>query len=86
MSPSNPELPIITPATFKVTGKVSSTTKESLQNRLILIKNVISNVQQEVQIDSNTGEWTAYLAPSKYQLNVIVNDEEKTKGLQYVLN
>lgn len=67
-------------------GKVSSTTKESLQNRLILIKNVASNVQQEIKIDPNTGEWTAYLAPFKYQLNVIVDDEEKAKGLQYVLN
>ncbi|OXU24420.1 hypothetical protein TSAR_002763 [Trichomalopsis sarcophagae] len=83
VSPSNPELPTITPATFKVTGKVSSTTKESLQNRLVLIKNVVSNVQQEVEIDPNTGGWIAYLAPSKYQLNVMVTDEEKTKGLQF---
>jgi hypothetical protein len=86
VSPSNPELPIITPIAFKVSGLVSSTTKESLNSRKILIKNTSSNMQQEIEINSNTGEWTTYLAPAKYQLNVIVSDEEKTKGLQYVVN
>lgn len=84
ISPSNPELPTITPVAFKVSGKVSSITKTSLQNRKILIKNVSSNEQQEIEVDPNTGGWTVYLAPAKYQLNVIVSGEEKTKGLQYV--
>ncbi|XP_011500341.1 PREDICTED: nodal modulator 3 [Ceratosolen solmsi marchali] len=83
ISPSNPELPVITPIAYKVFGKVSSTTKENIENRKILIKNMSSNNRQEVEIDSNTGEWTVYLPPAKYQLNVIVNDEEKTKGLQF---
>ena len=52
----------------------------------MLIKNTATNVQQEIVIDPNTGEWSVYLAPTRYQLNVIVNDEEKAKGLQYVLN
>lgn len=85
VSPSNPELPIITPAVFKISGKVSSSTEVNLQNRKIVIKNVSTSKTTEIEVDSKTGEWSTYLTPASYQLSVIVSDEEKTKGLQYVI-
>ncbi|XP_058808695.1 BOS complex subunit NOMO1 [Phymastichus coffea] len=83
VSPSNPELPVLMPSAYKIFGKVSSSTKASLKNRKVLIKNISSNENLEVEINANTGEWAIYLKPAKYQLNVIVSDEEKAKGLQF---
>lgn len=83
VSPSNPELPTLTPSAFKVSGKVSSSTKENLQNRKVVIKNTSTGVETKVEVDPTTGEWSTYLTLAKYQLSIAVSDEEKTKGLQY---
>ncbi|KAL7295888.1 hypothetical protein TKK_0010932 [Trichogramma kaykai] len=81
--PSNPELPIITPKSYKVSGKISSTTKISLENRKMLVKSKDSTKMQEIKINPNTGEWSVYLAPDTYHLSVIVDEHERSKGLQF---
>ena len=83
VSPSNPELPTLIPSAFKVTGKVSSTIKASLSNRKLYIKNTeTGEMKNEIQINSETGDWSTFLEPGKYETGVIVNDDEKAKGLQ----
>ena len=82
VSPSNPELPTIMPVSYKVFGKVSSSTKANLEGRKVFIKNKSTNEEQEIEIDSNTGDWNVFLAPGTYKFKVIVDSNEKSKGLQ----
>ncbi|XP_014218232.1 nodal modulator 1 [Copidosoma floridanum] len=86
VSPSNPELPVLTPVAYKVTGKLSSTTKENLQKFKVLIKKVMpseGSLEKEVEVDQNSGEWSVYLAPAKYHINVMVGNKDKIKDMQF---
>lgn len=85
VSPSNPELPGIVPYAFKVSGVVSSTIKSSLLNRNIKIKKIESgNSETIVTINPDNGSWSTFLQPGKYEISVMVSEDEKTKGLQLV--
>lgn len=84
VSPSSSEMPIINPSFYKVCGKVTLSAKDILHYRKISIKSTVSNFQTEVEVDPSNGEFCVFLTPAKYQLNVIVTEEENIKGLQYV--
>ncbi|KAG7199506.1 hypothetical protein KM043_014125 [Ampulex compressa] len=83
ISPSSPELPILTPSAYKVSGKVTLSAKGTLHHRKISIQNTAATFSKEIETDPKTGEFSLYLTPDKYQLSVTVSTEEKTKGLQF---
>ncbi|KAJ8672759.1 hypothetical protein QAD02_004019 [Eretmocerus hayati] len=83
VSPSNPELPTISPSAYKVSGKVSSSSNTNLENRKVLIRDLSASKAQEIEINPKNGEWSIFLRPSKYELSVVVDKEEKLKGLQF---
>lgn len=84
ISPSSPELPVLIPSAYRVSGKVKLTlsAKDTLHFRKISVQNTAATFYKEFDTDEKTGEYSVYLAPDKYQLSVIVSTEEKTKGLQ----
>jgi len=82
ISPTSPELPVLIPSGYKVSGKVTLSTKGTLHFRRISIQNTAATFYKELDTNEKTGEYSVYLAPDKYQLSVIVSTEEKTKGLQ----
>ncbi|XP_011332456.1 nodal modulator 3 isoform X2 [Ooceraea biroi] len=83
ISPSSPELPVLVPSAYKVSGKVTLSAKGTLHFRKLSIQNTAATFYKELDTDETTGEYFVYLAPDKYQLSVIVSTEEKTKGLQF---
>ncbi|KYM94379.1 PREDICTED: nodal modulator 3 [Cyphomyrmex costatus] len=83
ISPTSPELPILVPSAYKVSGKVTLSAKGTLHFRRISIQNTAATFYEEFDTNEKTGEYSVYLAPDKYQLSVIVSTEEKTKGLQF---
>ena len=82
ISPISPELPVLVPSAYKVSGKVTLSAKGTLHFRRISIQNTAATFYKELDTNENTGKYSVYLAPDKYQLSVIVSTEEKTKGLQ----
>jgi len=82
ISPSSPELPVLTPSAYKVSGKVTMSAKGTMHFRKLSIQNTAATFYKELDTNDKTGEYFVYLAPDKYQLSVIVSTEEKTKGLQ----
>lgn len=84
ISPSSPELLVLIPSAYKVSGKVTLSAKGTLHFRKVSIQNTAATFNKELDTDEKTGEFSVYLAPDKYQLSVIVSNEEKTKGLQLV--
>lgn len=83
VSPSSPELPVLTPSAYKVCGKVTLSAKGTLHFRKILIHNIGDTFNREIETDPKTGEFCVHLAPDKYQLSVLVSKQEKAKGLQF---
>ncbi|XP_072764167.1 BOS complex subunit NOMO3 isoform X2 [Anoplolepis gracilipes] len=83
ISPTSPELPVLVPSAYKVSGKVTLSAKGTLHFRKLSIQNTAATFYKELNTDEKTGEYSVYLAPDKYQLSVIVSTEEKTKGLQF---
>ncbi|TGZ54225.1 Nodal modulator 2 [Temnothorax longispinosus] len=83
ISPTSPELPVLIPSAYKVSGKVTLSAKGTLHFRRISIQNTAATFYKELDTDEKTGEYSVYLAPDKYQLSVVVSTEEKTKGLQF---
>ncbi|KYQ48115.1 Nodal modulator 3 [Trachymyrmex zeteki] len=83
ISPTSPELPVLVPSAYKVSGKVTLSAKGTLHFRRISIQNTAATFYKELDTNEKTGEYSVYLAPDKYQLSVIVSTEEKTKGLQF---
>lgn len=81
ISPSSPELPVLAPSAYKVSGKVTLS-KGTLHLRKLSVQNTAATFYKELNTDEKTGEFAVYLAPDKYQLSVIVSTEEKAKGLQ----
>jgi len=82
ISPTSPELPVLVPSAYKVSGKVTLSAKGTLHFRRISIQNTAATFYKELDTNEKTGEYSVYLAPDKYQLSVVVSTEEKTKGLQ----
>lgn len=82
VSPSSPELPVLIPLMYKVCGKVTLSTKGTLHFRKIAVQNIAATFQKEIDTNEKTGDYCVHLKPDKYQLSVIVSNEEKTKGLQ----
>ncbi|XP_043284324.1 nodal modulator 3 isoform X2 [Venturia canescens] len=80
---SSPELPAIWPSSFKVCGTVTLSAKGTLHHRKIAVDKTASTFHQEIETDPKTGQYCLYLGPGKYQLGVIVTNEEKAKGLQF---
>ncbi|EFN79110.1 nodal modulator 3 isoform X2 [Harpegnathos saltator] len=83
ISPSSPELPVLAPSAYKVSGKVTLSAKGTLHFRKLSIQNTATSFYKELNTDEKTGEFSVYLVPDKYQLSVIVSTEEKAKGLQF---
>lgn len=83
VSPSSSEMPAINPSTFRIGGKVTLSAKGTLHHRKVVINKVDSDFHTEIEINPTSGEFHTYLAPSKYQLEVVVTEEEKAKGLQF---
>ncbi|KAL6255181.1 hypothetical protein P5V15_013514 [Pogonomyrmex californicus] len=83
ISPTSPELPVLIPSAYKVSGKVTLSAKGTLHFRRISIQNTAATFYKELDTNEKTGEYSVYLAPDKYQLSVIVSTEEKAKGLQF---
>ncbi|XP_025074789.1 nodal modulator 3 [Pogonomyrmex barbatus] len=83
ISPTSPELPVLIPSSYKVSGKVTLSAKGTLHFRRISIQNTAATFYKELDTNEKTGEYSVYLAPDKYQLSVIVSTEEKAKGLQF---
>lgn len=84
VSPSSSEMPVINPSSYKVSGKVTLSAKNVLHYRKISIKSAALHFYTEIEVDPNSGDFHVFLAPAKYQLNVVVTEEENNKGLQYV--
>lgn len=82
ISPNSAELPASAPVSYKVCGKVTLSTKNTLHHRKVAVQKVASTFYSEIESDPNTGDFCIYLGPGKYQLNVFVSDEEKKRGLQ----
>ncbi|XP_034946758.1 nodal modulator 1 [Chelonus insularis] len=83
ISPSTPELPQLKPSSYKVCGSVTLSAKEALDCRNIVVTNAAGTFKQEINTDPKTGKYCLYLPPGKYQLNVVVSANEKSKGLQF---
>ncbi|XP_076247163.1 BOS complex subunit NOMO3 isoform X2 [Calliopsis andreniformis] len=83
ISPSSPELPILIPSAYKVCGKVTLSAKGTLHHRKVSVQNTAATFNKDIESDPKTGEFCLYLAPDKYQLSVVVNAEERAKGLQF---
>lgn len=83
ISPSSPQLPPLEPSSFKVCGSVTLSSKGTLHYRKVVVENAGGTYRREIDTDPKTGVYCLYLAPGKYQLNVIVTTEERTKGLQF---
>ncbi|KAL0132278.1 hypothetical protein PUN28_000219 [Cardiocondyla obscurior] len=83
ISSTSPELPVMIPSAYKVSGKVTLSAKGTLHFRRLSIQNTAATFYKELNTNEKTGEYSVYLAPDKYQLSVIVSTEEKTKGLQF---
>ncbi|KAF7383822.1 hypothetical protein HZH68_014579 [Vespula germanica] len=81
--PSSPELPVLIPLMYKVCGKVTLSTKGTVHFRKIAVQNIAATFQKEIDTNEKTGDYCVHLKPDKYQLSVIVSNEEKTKGLQF---
>ncbi|XP_043257934.1 uncharacterized protein LOC122400490 [Colletes gigas] len=81
ISPSSPELPILTPSAYKVSGRVTLSAKETLHYRKVSVQNTAATFNKE--IDTKAGEFSIYLPPDRYQLTVVVSAEERAKGLQF---
>lgn len=82
VSPSSPELPVLIPSMYKVCGKVTLSAKGTLHFRKIVVQNIAATFYREIDTNEKTGEYCVHLKPDKYQLSVIVSNEEKIKGLQ----
>lgn len=82
ISPISPELPVLIPSAYKVSGKVTLSAKGTLHFRRISVQNTAATLYKQLDTNEKTGEYSVYLAPDKYQLSVVVSTEEKTKGLQ----
>ncbi|CAD1476709.1 unnamed protein product [Heterotrigona itama] len=83
ISPSSPEFPVLTPAAYKVCGKVILSTKGALDYRKVSIQNTAATFSKEIETDAKTGEFCIYLNPDTYQLSVIVSADERAEGLQF---
>lgn len=82
ISPSSPELPVLIPTAYKVNGKVTLSAKGTLHHRKVSVQNTAATYTKETEANPQTGEFSFYLSPDKYQLSVIVSAEERAKGLQ----
>ncbi|CAK9802616.1 Nodal modulator 3 [Anthophora quadrimaculata] len=82
ISPSSPELPVLIPAAYKLCGKVTLSAKGTLHYRKVFVKNTAATFTKEIDTDP-TGEFCLYLSPDRYQLSVVVSEEERAKGLQF---
>ena len=82
VSPSSSEVPAIEPSSYEICGKVTLSAKGTLHHRKVAIKNVASEFQTEIEVNPSKGEFCVFLAPAKYQVSVIVSEEEKLQGLQ----
>nr|XP_031847877.1 nodal modulator 3 [Nomia melanderi] len=83
ISPSSSELAVLTPSAYKVCGKVTLSAKGTLHHRRVSAQNTAASFHKEIETDPTTGEFCVYLSPDKYQLSVIVSNEERDKGLQF---
>ncbi|XP_011299165.1 nodal modulator 1 [Fopius arisanus] len=83
ISANSPELPISSPSTYKVCGTVTLSTKGTLHHRKVILENPGATLRREIETDPKTGDYCVFLIPGKYQFSVVVDTEEKTKGLQF---
>ncbi|XP_033218946.1 nodal modulator 2 isoform X2 [Belonocnema kinseyi] len=83
VSPSSSDVPAIQPSSYQVCGRVTLSAKGTLNHRKVAFKNIGSDFQTKIEINPSSGEFCIFLAPAKYQVRVIVSEEETHKGLQF---
>ncbi|XP_026483060.1 LOW QUALITY PROTEIN: nodal modulator 1-like, partial [Ctenocephalides felis] len=74
----NPIIPEIFPDEFKVCGQVVSNDKHSVA----ILKSGATN-KIVVQTTPGSGNWCQFLAPGTYRVEVVVDDVQKSEGLQF---
>lgn len=78
VSLSEPILPDIIVAAFKVCGQVVSQ-----QSYTVALTKHSSTFHTQVNTKSGTGEWCTYLPSGRYTVEVLTSSEEKSAGVQF---
>uniref|UniRef100_V5G516 Nodal modulator 3 n=1 Tax=Anoplophora glabripennis TaxID=217634 RepID=V5G516_ANOGL len=78
VNPSLQELPDILPSAFKVCGEVASD-----HSQIVTFSKVGSTQFIQTETSPHDGSFCQYLSPGQYQVQVLVSDEDKQKGLQF---
>ncbi|CAH2010936.1 unnamed protein product [Acanthoscelides obtectus] len=78
LNPSHQELPDILPSAFKVCGMVTSG-----QSQTVSFMHVGTLKRTQAQSSTQDGGFCQFLAPGKYDVKVVVGQDETQKGLQF---
>ncbi|KAG5882400.1 hypothetical protein JTB14_008975 [Gonioctena quinquepunctata] len=78
MNPSMSELPDILPSAFKVCGVVTSD-----HSQTVTCSKVGTTEFVQIETSASDGMFCHYLTPGKYEVQVVVNEEDRQKGLQF---
>ncbi|KRT79932.1 hypothetical protein AMK59_6753 [Oryctes borbonicus] len=78
INPNLLELPDMFPLSYLVCGSVVSENSQT-----VTITRVGSSQHSVVNTKPSTGKFCEYLRPGKYNIQVIVNDQEKNNGIQF---
>nr|XP_023013784.1 nodal modulator 3 [Leptinotarsa decemlineata] len=78
MNPNLPELPDILPSAFKVCGSVISD-----HSQIVTFSKLGGTKFIQTETSPSGGTFCQYLSPGKYEVQVVVSEEDKQKGLQF---
>ncbi|CAH1153826.1 unnamed protein product [Phaedon cochleariae] len=78
INPSSPELPNIIPSAFKVCGMVTSD-----HSQIVTFTKFGSTKFIQTETSNIDGSFCQYLLPGKYDVQVVVDEEEKQSGIQF---
>nr|CAH7747742.1 unnamed protein product [Callosobruchus chinensis] len=78
LNPSHQELPDILPSAFKVCGMVTSG-----QSQTVTFSQSGSSKTVQAQSSTQDGGFCQFLAPGRYDVQVVVGQDESRKGLQF---
>lgn len=76
----NSKIPDLLPTSYKVCGTVISDKSQSVTFSQVGGTTVITTLS-----DSNSGQFCEYINPGKYQVQVVVDNADSEKGMQYVI-
>lgn len=78
ISISNPSIPDIVVSAFKVSGLVLSQ-----QSYTIAITKHASTFHTQATSQKGTGEWSTFLPPGKYSIQILTSSEDLASGIQF---